>query len=490
MRNKFILFFVCLLVCAMSAAAHPLGNFTVNNFSRINLETDQIRLRCVLDMAEISTFQESQQIDTDKNGELSKDELDAYLTKITPVYIGQLKLTVDDQPLKIEPVDQDISLPAGSGNLPTLRIEWDFTAALPALAKDSVHHIEFENENHKERIGWNEIVVSRAPGIDIFDSTAFGSQLSGELKTYPEDMLTAPLTERKAEFSYTTANVPANARELQNRNGKLSAPVRKDSLGELINDQEITPAVVLFGLLIAFGLGMIHALSPGHGKTIVGAYLVGSKGTFKHAIFLGLTVTITHTIGVFALGLITLFAAEYILPERLLPYLSFISGLIVLIMGLALFKERLLTALGYNKKNADETDEHEHLAADALDDDFVHTHGGSTHTHLPPKNVSWRSLLALGISGGLLPCPSALVLMLAAIGAGKVAYGIVLTLAFSFGLAATLMGIGLAFLYVGKYLDRPSLSSNPLVKILPVLSAFVIACVGIGICYYSFSGNL
>jgi len=499
MLKKITLILLSLFAFAAALNAHPLGNFTVSNYSRIELEKNQIHLRCVLDMAEIAAFQESQQIDTDRNKQLSAAELDAYLEKLTPEYAANLKLFVDDQPLQIQTAAKNISLPPGAGNLPTLRVEWDFVAEFDAGAAESIRRLRFENANYRERLGWNEIVINRAAGINVFDSSAFGSALTDELKAYPDDMLSAPLTERAAELSFTAGStVPAEAATLQNRNGSASAPVRKDSLAELISVREITPAIVLFGLALAFGLGAMHAMSPGHGKTVVGAYLVGSKGTVKHAAFLGLTVTVTHTLGVFALGLITLFATQFILPERIMPFLSFVSGLLVLFIGLTLFKERLVSALGYKTNHHhhhEHGDAHEHGHEHSRDghhhhdhhDAFTHTHDGNTHSHLPPEAVTWRSLLALGISGGLLPCPSALVLMLAAINLNRVGYGLLLTLAFSFGLAATLMCVGLAFLYLGKLLDRPSLGSNPIVKALPVFSAMVIACVGAVICYNSFN---
>jgi ABC-type nickel/cobalt efflux system permease component RcnA len=233
--------------------------------------------------------------------------------------------------------------------------------------------------------------------------------------------------------------------------------------------------------------------------------LVGTRGTAKHAAFLGLTVTITHTLGVFALGFITLFAANYILPERLMPFLNFVSGLLVLFIGLTLFKDRLFSVLGYNTTHYHHHDhhphshehdhhhEHEHHHHHGHDHThhhhhhggFVHMHGGSTHSHLPPDEITWRNLLMLGISGGLLPCPSALVLMLSAISMGRIGYGLILTLAFSFGLAATLTMVGLIFLYVGKFFESSSLRENRLVKTLPVFSALVISVIGAVICYNS-----
>jgi ABC-type nickel/cobalt efflux system permease component RcnA len=286
-----------------------------------------------------------------------------------------------------------------------------------------------------------------------------------------------------------------------------------DKFAELIAVEEITPAIALFGLLVAFGFGAMHAMSPGHGKTVVGAYLVGSRGTPKHAAFLGLTVTITHTLGVFAIGLITLFASNYILPEKIMPFLSFVSGLLVFYIGVTLCKARLFGALGWQSHHVHEhrphhahenfhdhengEDErlhdrhrghsHERHTSDqhAHEHGFTHTHDGHTHSHQPPDEISWKSLLALGISGGLLPCPSALVLMLSAISLGRVGYGLILTLVFSFGLAATLTAVGLVFLYLGKAFGGSRLAGSPIVKMLPVASAFVIACIGAVICYNS-----
>ncbi len=480
------------------AAAHPLGNFSVNQYSRLEVEKSQVKVRAVLDMAEIPTFQKSQEIDMNKDGVLSGDELDAYAEKITPNYIGNLFLAVNDSSIQLRPLSKNISLPAGSGNLPTLRIEWDFVGDLTNIQTNAINRLHFENRNNAERIGWNEIVAGSSDEVNVFDSTAPGSGITDELKSYPQESLSAPLSERTAEFSFASGALPQNVKVLQNRDGQKTAPIQKDEFAELINVPEITLPIVFFGLLAAFGLGAAHALSPGHGKTVVGAYLVGSRGTFKHAVFLGATVTITHTLGVFALGLVTLFASNYILPERLIPFLNFVSGLLVLFIGLTLFKDRLFSALGWNvniqphEHSHEMTEqfhnhkhneaEHTHLNAH---DDLTHTHGGSTHTHLPPKDVTWRSLLALGISGGLLPCPSALVLMLSAISLNRIGYGLVLTLVFSFGLAATLTCVGFVFLYVGKFFDNPALSNNRIVKTLPVFSAFVIACVGAMICYGS-----
>lgn len=495
MKLKFLYLLITAAIFAVCAAAHPLGNFSVNQYSRLEVENSRIKIRQVLDMAEIPTFQLKNEIDTDIDGTLSEAELKAYAEKITPEYAGNLFLSVNGQPLEIRTESKIVGLKTGEGNLPTLEIKWDFTADLSMT--NAVNRVNFENKNYAERIGWNEIVLNRIGAVNIFNSTAYGSGVTNELEAYPQETLNAPLLERAAEFSFTMGAVPENAKPLQNRDGHATIAVQKDRFAELIAVREITPSIILFGLLLAFGLGAVHALSPGHGKAVVGAYLVGSRGTPKHAVFLGLTVTITHTLGVFALGLITLFASNYILPEKLMPFLSFVSGLLVFFIGITLFKDRLFSYLGWKTAAHHHHHEHFHEHSHTHEDGhsqthehhshegLTHTHGGSTHTHLPPNDVTWKSLLALGISGGLLPCPSALVLMLSAISLGRVGYGMILTLVFSFGLAATLTAVGLVFLYVGKAFGGSSLAENRLIKTMPVFSAFVIACVGAVICYNS-----
>jgi ABC-type nickel/cobalt efflux system permease component RcnA len=219
--------------------------------------------------------------------------------------------------------------------------------------------------------------------------------------------------------------------------------------------------VILSGLAVAFGLGAVHALSPGHGKTIVAAYLVGTRGTAKHAAFLGAMVTFTHTISVFFLGFVTLFLSRYVLPDKLIPVLGAISGVSIVWIGATLLIKRL-THLH---------DGHQH----------GHHHGdGRVHSHTPEGDVTLGSLVALGASGGLVPCPSALVLLLSSIALGRTALGLSLLVAFSAGLATVLTAIGLVVVYAGHLLpDRDKTAQSTTLKVIPVLSAAVIVCVGL-----------
>lgn len=533
-RKAAISFLVVVVIAMLSAAAlaHPLGNFTINHYARIEPGADSVTIRTVLDMAEIPAFQQLQLIDTDSDGNYSKAELDTYLEEEAKRYAQGIRLEIDGTQTSVSLLSKEISLPTGVGGLSTLRVECAYSAAMPSATSSQTHRIRFENTNYAERTGWREIIVVPASGISVFDSTAFGNGISDELKAYPEDRLAAPLDERSADFSFTGGIVPPGSNALLTREGKPVVAGR-DRLAELIAVPEITPQIALVGLLIAAMLGGLHAMSPGHGKTIVGAYLVGSRGTWKHALFLGITVTITHTLGVFALGIITLFASQYVVPEKLFPVLSLASGVIVVVIGLSLFTSRLRSALGismhkhlhdhdhphshshdHDHSHSHHTHDHDHSHDhhshdhdhshdhshshhehhshdhshdhDHGDSPLVHSHGGSTHSHMPPgadgSRITWKSLLALGISGGLLPCPSALVVLLSAISLNRVGYGLLLVVAFSLGLAMTLTAVGLLFLYAGRLIKRPQ-GGGRLVQFLPVASALVIVLAGLVICY-------
>ena len=282
-------------------------------------------------------------------------------------------------------------------------------------------------------------------------------------------------------------------------------PGQEDMLA-MLRTGDLSASFLAGTLLAAMIWGAGHALTPGHGKAIVGAYLVGARSTPWHAVYLGLTVTLTHTLGVFALGLVALFASHYVLPEQLYPWLAALSGLIVVAMGLYMLGQRLGPVI--SGRSAHHHHEHGHHAVDhhhshSHDHDNDHVHGhhhihnhhdhdhhsdshhshshGHGHSHLPPgangSPVTWRSLLLLGISGGLLPCPSALVLLLAAVSMNRAGFGMALVVAFSFGLAAVLTVVGLLFVKGSAVIQRvPRFTAWQ--RYLPVASALVITVLG------------
>jgi ABC-type nickel/cobalt efflux system permease component RcnA len=310
-------------------------------------------------------------------------------------------------------------------------------------------------------------------------------------------MLQSPLDQREVSLTVAAGAPVSQAPAQQAALGPASVipNVRSDRFTQLITLERWDVAALLAALAIAFVWGALHSLTPGHGKTIVAAYLVGSRGTARHALFLGLTTTLTHTLGVFALGSVTLFASKLAAPERLYPWLEVISGGLVVVLGVSLFGRRLL-AFASNQTSLHDHAAHDHPHHHHSHDhvhphhtlhDEQHSHDGHAHNHLPPgadgSPVTWRSLLALGISGGLLPCPSALVVMLSAIALGRIGLGMVLIVAFSLGLASVLTLIGVLFVHAGRLFER--FGSAPahswLLGIAPVVSALIITVAGLAI---------
>jgi nickel/cobalt exporter len=484
------------------AEAHPLGNFTVNQYSRLEVGRNSVQVRYVVDMAEIPAFQERQTIDADGDGQISDAEQSAYLAKQVPALIGGLHLSIGGAPASLRPSEQALSFPAGQGGLVTLRLMLDLDAPIAKAAQPI--SVEYRDDNFAERIGWREIVVRPLDGVVLRDSTAPAQDQTDELRSYPQDMLTSPLNMREAHFSATPSAAPAGAPQPLSAT-QLAQARPNDSFAALIASRELTPPVLLLSLLLALLLGAGHALTPGHGKTIVAAYLVGARGTARHAVFLGVTTTVTHTLGVFALGLITLFISNYILPEQIYPWLEFLSGLLVAGIGVMLFRSRLAgfirrkakdegrgTIVQIHDHSHDHAHDHEHEHGHTHDHDHTHDHshdhdhdhGPHSHSHLPPgadgQPVTWRGLLALGISGGLLPCPSALVVLLSAIALHRVALGMLLIVAFSIGLAGVLTGIGLLLVYARRLFDHFP-TDGRLLRALPVASAAIVTLAGLGI---------
>jgi ABC-type nickel/cobalt efflux system permease component RcnA len=300
-------------------------------------------------------------------------------------------------------------------------------------------------------------------------------------------MLTSPLDQRTATFEVTPGDGAVTA-----PNGHISGPTTHNRSGDgfagVFADAAAGKGVLLFLLLAAFAWGAIHALSPGHGKTMVAAYLVGARGTVRHAVGLGATVTITHTIGVFALGLVTLALSQYILPEQLYPWLNLAWGLLVLVIGASVLRARVNAARASRAHARDHhphghhADDH-HAAQPHAHDHHDHHHGhdhdhGHNHSHAPPDRITWKGIVAMGASAGLLPCPSALVVLLGAIAQHQIALGLLMIVVFSLGLACTLTALGIAVVSAGKLTARLNVSSRVTLA-LPALSALVILVAGI-----------
>jgi ABC-type nickel/cobalt efflux system permease component RcnA len=319
-------------------------------------------------------------------------------------------------------------------------------------------------------------------------------------------MLTSPLNIRAATFTAKLGQAGASTDPLSQLNSYAASGVldrTRGAITELVAAPNLTPGVIALSLLAAVALGALHALEPGHGKTVVAAYLVGSRGTAKQALLLGTTVTVTHTAGVYVLGLVTLFLSQYILPERLYPILQAVSGLLVVGIGLWLLARRVSglrigrwnlgaapPPMAVHEHSHTHSEDHSHAPAGRFQrlvnarrerehgEGLTHSHGGATHSHAVPAQMSLKSLVAMGISGGLVPCPGALVVLLGAVALQRVGFGLLLIVAFSLGLAAVLVGIGFLLVYARGFFNNFSLGGSWGQRLLPVASAFVITAVG------------
>ena len=477
------------LAPARPAAAHPLGNFTVNQYSRIEVGRDEARLVYVLDLAELPTVADRPLVDTDGNDTIDNAERERYLDAKMADVMPALHLIGGSGELPLRLEERSLAFLPGQAGLEITRIEALLTAALPAATREGTQ-LAYRNDYAGERLGWREIVVTHDADIRLDGGAELAVDRSNALQTYPDDLLSSPLDERLASVTYRySPGAPAST------GAALPSPDRPlgiaERLSAIIEGGTLSTTAMALALLAAAAWGAMHALSPGHGKTVVGAYLVGSRGTPRHALFLGLTVTITHTAGVVALGLIILFASRTVLPEQLFPWMTLASGLLVVGLGVTILRQRVkgLLALAHQHgpDDHDHADDHDLAHAHAHAHGLAHSHGGDSqsHSHLPPgadgERLTWRSLLALGVSGGLLPCPSALLALLGAVAVGRPGFGLMVVVAFSLGLAATLTGVGLLFLYAGRFLERRALSSrwSGLLRFAPAVGAVAVTASGV-----------
>jgi ABC-type nickel/cobalt efflux system permease component RcnA len=434
-----------LTASAGNASAHPLGNFSINHLSEVAISNDRVAVHYILDQAEIPTFQERG---------LSPRRV---LARKQAEIVRGLHLTIDGKPvpLAIRPGAR-ISFPPGQGGLKLTRVELDLRATV-----DSAKRVAFTDDTFPGRVGWKDVIVQPGRGTAVKSSVPATDPTHG-LRSYPADMLSSPLDQRTASFTVGAGSGSVSAPRgldagpgTHNRSG--------DGLAAVFSDAANGKGVLLFLLLAAFGWGALHALSPGHGKAMVAAYLVGTRGTGRHALALGATVTITHTIGVFALGVVTLALSQYIVPEDLYPWLTVTSGLMVVVVGAGVLRSRMRARRA-------------HVHAHAHSHAHPHHHA-NPHSHAP-SDLTWKGLLGMGASAGLIPCPSALVVLLGAIAQHQVGLGLLLITAFSLGLAATLSGLGLAVVYARGLLSRVRFGGE-FAAVLPSLSAVVIVAAGL-----------
>jgi ABC-type nickel/cobalt efflux system permease component RcnA len=527
-----LLVFVLILSCA-SSVAHPMGNFSVNHYAKIRLGERSIEIRYLIDMAEIPTFQQMRQFDiTSKPDDPGASH---YLDGEELLLKRGLLFESDGHVLRLDTVSRQLVFADGAGGLPTMKIGFVFRAKLDVPA--GVHKLSYIDNNFPGRAGWKEIVVL-SDGAAILDSSAPSADRSLELTNYSTDALNSPpqqlsaLVEFKSSESARSSsaavvgnssnrtmpdvtNHPAhrlansNRRQHRSPDATVSSDLRavrptpivvasallpqslaagmqntpRSRFTELISTQgRLSFWALLSAALIAAGLGALHALEPGHGKTIVAAYLVGSRGTPRHALLLGLVVTAAHTAGVYLLGVLTLYASRYIVPEELYPWLGAISGLSVAGLGIFVFLRHWSGETGDHSHAPGERHSHWFLSmfkkpsGGGLADGAAASAGPMTIE----RALSLRELFMLGITGGIVPCPAALVVLLSAFSLHRIGFGLFLISAFSFGLAAVLVVVGLTMVYAKQVMAARVSAGCVALRFLPFLSSAFMVALGVG----------
>jgi ABC-type nickel/cobalt efflux system permease component RcnA len=527
-----------LLSISRSALAHPMGNFSVNHYAKITIAHRSVEILYLVDIAEIPTYQEMRQfgMTTQPNDSADLRYVDGEETRLKE----GLTLEVDGQAVGLDTVSRQMAFADGAGGLPTMKLSFVFRGQLDSSR--GTHKLSYADNNFPGQAGWKEIVIV-GDGSTVLTSSAPDVDRSRELTNYSTDLLNSPPQQVAAIANFRTivsemeahSNLPENSpakptaasavaiqhpvRSRTNQSvasiasGKSSVtqsnPNKFSSIfasstasspsgntprsrfTELISSRgRLSFWVLLSAALIAAGLGALHALEPGHGKTIVAAYLVGSRGTARHAVLLGFVVTAAHTAGVYLLGIVTLYASRYIVPEQLYPWLGAISGLSVTGLGVFMFLKHLTGQSG----------EHSHAPGDSHSHWFLSTFKKGIVKQSPDRhpqssessqsetgNVSLKELCLLGITGGIVPCPAALVVLLSAFSLHRVGFGLFLITAFSMGLAVVLVVVGLTMVYTKRFMAARVPGEESIARILPLFSSAFMVVLGVGIAVSAFA---
>ena len=430
------------VVLASPAAAHPLGNFTVNTAATVELTPSRATIFYAVDLAEIPTFQLLPRIDSNDDRIYQEGELSGWASGQAADLAGGLNLEIDGAPVPLETLSSRAWLLPGAGGLNILRLDAIFTAGVPGAGFG-----ELVDRNYEARLGWREISVSGANGVMVERSTVPGSSPSRRLTSYPQDLLSSPLEVTEASFDYrpglgTSASVTDDPDEPSGNGGS--------TLGSFVTRKSLSVWVVLLALVVAMGVGALHALAPGHGKTITAAYLASRSTRTRDALGAGLAVAVMHTATVLAIGAVLLIASQSFPVERIYPWLGLAAGAVAVALGGTQIVLRLRASRDH------------------------HAHGHS-HTHVSP--LSKPSLAALAISGGLLPSPTAVLVLLGSFTVGRAAFGLGLVAAFGVGLAASLTVVGMLAVRARALAERHL--SQRMTRIVPIVGAGAIATMGV-----------
>ncbi|MFK4148333.1 sulfite exporter TauE/SafE family protein [Streptomyces sp. NPDC004065] len=527
---------VCALVLLPSgtASAHPLGNFTVNRYDGLVAAPGTLRDDHVEDLAEIPATQARPDIRRLGMTEWARQRCERAARDSRVTVAGRaVALTVAGSRARVRP---------GQAGLDTLRVECRLTAALPGPSSASSLAIGFHSAGVSSGPGWREI-TARGDRMTLTGSDVPKSSVSHELTAYPEELLSSPADTSTASLRVRPGG-PALSGDGHDRAPAASVLPRgadrwTRALDNLVARHRLTVGFAALALLIAVGLGAMHALAPGHGKTIMAATAAarGGRARMRDVLPLAASVTVTHTLGVVALGLLV--AAGSAAAPSVIAWLGIASGVLVTLAGANLVRRAWRNRVhphphphehehdhghghepGHGRSHGsghehghtpahehehkhereqehghspDHAHEHAHTPDQAHEhahthDGHTHTHGGHTHTH--PTAPTLRGTLLLGFAGGLVPSPSAVVVLVGAAALGQAWFGLLLVVAYGVGLALTLTAAGFAVVRLGsgmsRVLDRrPRWTAGPAAALVrraaPLGSACVVLALGAGL---------
>jgi nickel/cobalt exporter len=513
---------------APAASAHPLGNATVNHFDGLRLYPDRLVDHAVEDVAEIPTYQRKSRIDTDGDGAVSSDERAAYAGSQCRAMAASVTATVRGDRVRLTVEGSSYAEKPGQVSLTTGRLECELRGDVEL---SSPTELRFENLWDDDGIGWHEITAVGV-GVSLKGSPFPEQGISDELRRYPGDLLSSPLDVRSGTVSVVPGGGSSTYRATKDL--PVAGPAVRalnhlaTTFNEVVGRKHLTVGVGLLGILLSLLLGAGHAFLPGHGKTIMAAYLVGRRGRLRDVVTVGATVTITHTAGVLVLGLLIASTSAFA-PTAAEQLLGVVSGVIVAAVGVGLLvsairnrhRSRLVGALAPEPAlvgaavpagHHDHHDHHDHDQHGHGDDPHDHSHdhshdhehdhghkhglfGGHKHSHDPADSFSRTGLVGLGIAGGLVPSPSALLVLLAATALGRTVFGVVLVLGYGLGMALALCAAGLVLVKLRGKLDRFAGSrklarADKLLAYLPVLTALLVLAVGTGLALRAAGGSV
>lgn len=466
------------LVAGSALVMHPLGNFTVNQYDGLVAAPHQLRIDHVQDLAEIPAAQVLE----------GGADLTGWATRTCATASRIFQITESGRQVRATVRAAVARTRPGQAGLPTLRLECAMTAPLANLPGGVA--VSFRDPGAADHVGWHEITAA-GDGMTVSRSDVPAASRSARLTAYPKDMLSSPLDQRSASFTVTPGGPALVAGPAASNGAARVLPRGVDRLTQSFTDlvarRHLTPVFSLLALLIAVMLGAIHALAPGHGKTIMAAQAIsrGRRG-LRDILTLGLTVTVTHTLGVLVLGLLVAGGSSIVTPG-LFPWLGAASGALVALTGCTLLRRAL-------RPRPADSHGHSHRHGHSHGHGHSHSHGDG-HGH-PRVDMPRRgTVLIMGFAGGLMPSPSAIVVLLGAVALGHAWFGVLLVLAYGLGLALTLTGIGVFITGSGRWLAarmpwlRDQAHRIP-ARLVPAGSAALVVLLGVGLAVRSLATAL